>query len=350
MKRLSPGLQVTGIGGKELELVSDRFLANIVDQGAFGLSVSAKQVLFFRHVLNEIIGKELDENPPDAVIPVDFYGFNSRVAAAAKAHGRQVFYYASPQFWASRPGRAEVLRKSVDMFLCLFPFELDFYRRRNLPAQFVGHPLLDTIPEAGERPMPVEPIVGLLPGSRLSEIRRHLPVIVTACNRIIAAAPGTRFVLFMVRHVPRQVYQDIIASSSEKSQSLIELVEDENYMWRSQMDLAIAASGMETLENALLGIPTVIMYKTNWPFYCIARMVVNIKHIGMPNLLAGKLLLPEFIQWKATPRRIAAPIIDWIRNPAERQRVRRELLALRQQFGKDGASERAARVILEKVA
>ena len=350
MKRQRPDLEVVGVGGKELEHVSDRFLKNIVDQGAFGLPVSPAQISFFRDVLNKVILKELKANPTDAVIPVDFYGFNSRVAIAAKKSGHKVFYYASPQFWASRPGRAETLRKSVDMFLCLFPFEMDFYRKRNLAAQFVGHPLLDTIPLAQDRPMRIEATVGLLPGSRMSEIRRHLPVIVHACNLITDAAPGTRFVLFTVRHVSRQVYQDIIAASGKKSKCLIELVQDENYAWRSQIDLAITASGMETLENALLGVPMVVMYKMTWLFYCLARMVISIPYIGMPNLLAGKLLVPEFIQWKATPQRVAAPIIEWIRRPEERLRIRRELLALRQQFGENGASERAARVILEKVA
>ncbi len=349
MKRQRPDLEVVGIGGKELEHVSDRFLKNIVDQGAFG-TVSARQISFFRDVLNKVIIKEIEANETDAVIPVDFYGFNSRVAIAAKNRGRKVFYYASPQFWASRPGRAETLRKSVDMFLCLFPFEMEFYRKRDLSAQFVGHPLLDTLPTAEDRPMRVEATVGLLPGSRMSEIRRHLPVIVEACNRISAEVPGTRFVLFTVRHVSRQVYQDIIASSGKKSQCLIELVQDEGYAWRSQIDLAITASGMETLENALLGIPMVVMYKMTWLFYALARMVISIPYIAMPNLLAGKLLVPELIQWKATPERLAAPIIQWIRNPAERLRIRKELLELRKQFGENGASERAARVILEKVA
>lgn len=349
MKALNRDLEVSGIGGKELERVSDRFLGNIVEQGAFG-RVSPKQISFFRDILNNIILKELNSRPPDAVIPVDFYGFNSLVAAAAKQRGLKVFYYATPQFWASRPWRAEKLRKSVDKFLCLFPFEIEFYRKRNLPAQFVGHPLLDTLPTVSDRPMRVESIVGLLPGSRVSEIERHLPVIVQACGRIAEAAPGTRFILFMVRHVPRQFYQDIIARAGDKSRCLIELVEDEGYAWRAQIDLAISSSGMETLENALLGIPMVIMYRMDWLFYIAARIFVNIKHIGMPNLLAGKLLVPEFIQWKATAQNLANPIISWIRNPEERQRVRRELLALRAQFGENGASERAARAILDNVA
>lgn len=349
LKRADSGLEVTAVGGAELRRVSDRFLANIVEQGAFGLP-AARQIFFFRKVLNETIIPEIERNAPDAVIPVDFYGFNSLVAKAAKGRGRKVFYYASPQFWASRAWRANRLRPYVDLFLCLFPFEMDFYRERGLPARFVGHPILDSIPVPADRPRNVEATVGLLPGSREKEIRRHLPVMVAACNRISQAAPGTRFLVFTVRHVPRQLYQDLISGTPERSRALIELVEDEGYAWRSQIDLAISASGMETLENAMLGIPMVVMYKMNWLAFLLAKAVVRIPHVGMPNLLSGKLLVPEFIQWAATPKSISAPIIRWIRNPAEREALRRELLSLRDKFGERGASDRAARVILEKVA
>jgi len=350
LKRISSDIEIASVGGRELERVSDRFLGNIVEQGAFGLPVSPRHLQFFRGVLNGTIIPEIEKNKPDAVIPVDFYGFNSRVARAAKERGSKVFYYASPQFWASRPGRSDRLRPFVDLFLCLFPFEMAFYRDRQLAATFVGHPILDAIPVPADRARNVETVVGLLPGSREQEIRRHLPVIVAACNRITKAAPGTRFVLFTVRHVSRQLYQDLISESNEPSGSLIELVQDENYAWRSQIDLAITASGMETLENSLLGIPMVVMYKMHWFVFIVARAVVNIPRVAMPNLLSGKLLVPEFIQGKATADNIAAAIIRWIKNPKECADIRRELLALRDQFGGGGASERAARAILEKVA
>jgi lipid-A-disaccharide synthase len=291
----------------------------------------------------------LTNNTPDVVIPVDFYGFNWRVAALAKKAGARVYYYASPQFWASRSYRAEKLRPYVDSFLCLFPFEMEFYRQRNIPAEFVSHPLFDSLPPVNpDPPMKVEPIVGLLPGSRPKEIARHLPMMVNACDRISTAVPGTRFILFTVPHVPRETYNALI-SEAKPSRALIELIQDENYTWRSQIDLAISASGMETLENALLGIPMVIMYRTNFVTYWVARSLIQIPHIGMPNLLAGKKIVPEFIQGAATVKNISEPIIEWIKNPPERRRLRAELLGLRALFGSNGASERAARVILEKM-
>jgi lipid-A-disaccharide synthase len=350
LKKRSPNLFIVGLGGQKLEKVSDRFLGNIVSKHALGFFISPKTILHFRHILNEVLIPEMKENPPDAVIPVDFYGFNSRVAQAAKKWGRPVFYYASPQFWASRPGRAEHLRPFVDMFLCLFPFEVDFYKKKNLPAQFVGHPILDFIPKMAESvPARVELLIGLLPGSRPEEIKRHLPIMMAACEKIATEAPGSRFVLFTVPHVSRDFYHSIL-NQVKPTKCLIELIQDEGYNWRSQLDMAVTASGMESLENALLGIPMVVIYKTNWVTYAVARMLIRIPHIGMPNLLAGKEIVPEFIQTRVTAENIVAPILTWIRQPALRQELRKNLLGLREKFGGGGASDRAAKVILDKVA
>ncbi len=350
LKKLQPSVFIVGVGGERLEKVCDKFLANIVRKHALGFAISPKTILYFKNILNDVIVPEIKNNPPDAVIPVDFYGFNSRVAQAAKKLGTKVFYYASPQFWASRAGRAEKLRHFVDLFLCLFPFESEFYRKRNIPAKFVGHPILDFLPQMDpDQPLRIEPTVGLLPGSRPGEIRRHLPVMVEACDKIASVCAGTRFVVFTVPNVPRDLYNEIL-SKARPSRCLIELIQDENYAWRSQLDLAITASGMETLENALLGIPMVVMYKTNLVTYCVARALIQIPYLGMPNLLAGRLIVPEYIQWEATPDNIAMPIVKWMKDPASRKALRKELLALRDMFGGNGASERAANAILENVA
>jgi lipid-A-disaccharide synthase len=351
MRRMEPSLYVTGLGGAHLQKVSDRFLGNIVEQHALGFWISLKKILFFRNILNNVIIPELKNNPPDAVIPVDFYGFNVCVARAAHRLGRKVFYYVSPQFWASRPRRAEKMREVVDLFLCLFPFEAEFYRQRNLPAKFVGHPILDSLPlrMVSHHQPHVESVIGLLPGSRPEEIGRHLPIMMEACDQINSVFPGTRFLLFKVPHVHSDVYMKIIGLR-QKSQCLIEIIQDENFAWRSQLDLAITASGMESLENTLLGIPMVVMYKTNWPTYLVARAMINIKYIAMPNLLSKTQVVPELIQWKATPTAVSTPILDWLKNPEKMKRVREDLLNLRNLFGETGASERAARTILEKVA
>jgi lipid-A-disaccharide synthase len=237
------------------------------------------------------------------------------------------------------------------MFLCLFPFEIEFYKKRSLPAHFVGHPILDRIPEIDERnlrPARVEAMIGLLPGSRVDEIKRHLPIMAEACEMIQKQNPGTRFILFTVPNINRDLYKSIL--TPRKGTLLIEMVQDESYVWRSQIDIALTASGMETLENTLLGIPMVIMYQTDWLTYAVAMMVINIKYLGMPNLLAGKEIVPEFLQRRATAANIARPVLTWLKEPETRKNVCRQLLGLRKLMGGQGASERAARLILEKVA
>jgi lipid-A-disaccharide synthase len=352
MKKLQPDLSVTGCGGSHLERVSDRFLCNLVQEHTFGFAISPGKIFRFHQILKKIIEPELRNNPPDAVIPVDFYGFNCRVARLAKKMGRRVFYYVSPQFWASRPGRAERLRSFVDLFLCLFPFETEFYRKRNIPATFVGHPLLDSVPAMTSELVPsprVEANIGLLPGSRPEEIIRHLPVMMKACHLIHEAYPPTRFVLFTVPHVSRDLYKSLI-TEHKNSRLLVDLVQDEDYRWRCQIDLAITASGMETFENTLLGIPMVVMYKMSWFNYRVAKMLVRTPYVALPNILSKEEIVPEFIQSKATPEAISAQLIRWLKNPAEKNILRQRLLAIREQFGDGGASTRAAQTILEKVA
>ncbi len=351
MKKLIPNIRVVGVGGHQLEKTCDQFLMNIVTQHALGFYISPRKILFFHHILSRIITPVLESTKFDAVIPVDFYGFNSQVAKTAKRHGNKIFYYASPQFWASRPRRADKMKNIVDLFLCLFPFETDFYQKRGLPAKFVGHPLLDNLPQINHTAQKekIEKIIGLLPGSRPDEIKRHLPIMMDACQRIKTEFPNTRFILFTVPNYNKSAYESLLLKATS-SNLVIEMVEDTDFLWRSQLDMALTASGMETLENALLGIPMVVLYKTSWFNYWVVKSVINIPFIGMPNLLAGKEIVPERIQGKATPREISEPIIQWLKNPDRQKAVRNELLALRQKFGEKGASERAARTILEKVA
>ncbi|MFN0118679.1 MAG: lipid-A-disaccharide synthase [Elusimicrobiota bacterium] len=351
LRILDPQIYISSIGGENLKKVSDQFLVNIVSQNAIGFAISPKQIFFFKNILDNVIIPELKKNKIDAVIPVDFYGFNSKVAQSAKKFGCKVFYYASPQFWASRPWRANRLRHFVDLFLCLFPFELDFYNKRKLPAEFVGHPLLDQIPDVSHCSyyMKVEPVIGMLPGSRKSEIVRHLPLMVEVANQVAKEYPGIRFLVFTVPHINRQLYHDII-SGYGKSKALIELIQDVNYQWRTQLDLAMTSSGLETLENALLGIPMVVIYKMNLITYSIARALIQVPYVGMPNLLAGKKIVPEYIQSNATAKNVTKSLVYWIKNPHERKKLRDELLDLRLLFGNQGASERAAKAILGRVA
>jgi lipid-A-disaccharide synthase len=349
MKKLDPRVHITALGGKHLKAGSERFLVDLVAQYAGGFWIPLKKILFLRRVLKEVVAPELAGPSIDEVILVDFYGFNRHVAELARQHGKPVHYYVCPQFWASRPGRLDRIKSAVREFLVLFPFEVEFYKAKGLSATFVGHPLLDPILATtanGRGPRHVEPLIGLLPGSRPHEIKKHLPVMLGVCDRMHASFPGARFILFTPSDLNPEAYSEILAPDKRRPYFL-EIVKDEDYSWRSQLDVAVTSSGLETLENALLGVPMVVIYKMHWINYLVARSVITVRHIAIPNILAGRVIVPELIQHSAQSEPIAEILKQWLKNPAEHDKIKHELLALREKFGSPGASERAARVILK---
>lgn len=341
------GAEILAAGGPALRAVADRWLGDVVSQGVMGFWEPLKKIPFFLNVLNRVIRPALREWEPQVVVPTDFYGFNRHVARSAKDAGRRVCYFISPQVWASRPGRIQTLKKCVDRMLVIFPFEEKLYRDAGVPVTFVGHPLLDVLPDvSASAPSNVEPRVGLLPGSRPSEVRRLLPVFLETADRMPA---GTRFVLFAAPTLSNAFYDRFLAGR-RPGKHLLEVVRDENYSIRRGLDMALACSGTATLENALLGIPTVVAYKTSWPTYLLARTLVNVPYIAMPNILARKVLMPEHIQTRARPNELAEALVTLWKDGSARKAVRGELLALRGQLGGPGAARRAADAILGEAA
>jgi lipid-A-disaccharide synthase len=341
------GAEILAAGGPALRHVADRWLGDLVSHSVMGFFEPIKKIPFFLNFLNHVLRPALAELTPDVVVPTDFYGFNRSVAKAAKASGSKVCYFVSPQVWASRPGRVNELKRCVDRMLVIFPFEEKLYREAGVPVTFVGHPLLDILPSVTEDvPQKVEPTVGLLPGSRPGEVARLLPVFLKTAEHM---PRGTRFVLFAAPTLSHAFYDRFLETRQSRTH-LIEVVRDENFEWRRGVDVALACSGTATLENALLGLPTVVAYKTSWPTYLLARSIVRVKNIAMPNILAGELLMPEFIQSQASPENLAEALRALLSNPAQRRVVRGQLLALRRQLGGPGAAVRAAEAILKEAA
>jgi lipid-A-disaccharide synthase len=267
------------------------------------------------------------------LVCVDYYGFNSRVLGLAKSAGVPAYYFISPQVWASRAGRMHVLKRLVRRMLVIFPFEERMYREAGVPCTFVGHPLLDLIPEPEPRAGLAPPFtVGLLPGSRASEVRRHLPVFLGALDRLRRRFPSTQARLFASPHLPDAAYAQAAGQA--------ELVREEGYARRGGLDLALCSSGTATLENALLGVPMVVVYKMSWPTYAVARALIRVKHIAMAGLV------PELIQDAATPQSVAAAALALLEDPGRHESLRQDLLALRRVLGEPGACARAAGEVL----
>ena len=307
---------------------------------------------------------------PQAIVCVDFSGFNRRFAHAIKEHVRsrrgafnnwdpKIIQYVSPQVWASRPGRARQMAKDFDLLLSIFPFEREWYAARvpDFRVEFVGHPMIDRyVKEEGRRKKeeslispkpssilhsPSSPLILLLPGSRTGELSRHLPVMRDAWLLIQKAVPGVRarMVLSEERLIQLAKSFGLPADLEIRLGGLAESL--------AQADLAIASTGTVTMECAYFGVPTVALYKTSWLTYQIGKRLVTVKYMAMPNLLAGEPVFPEFIQNDATPQKISRAAIEFLRDEPRRNRTKTRLREIVASLGGPGASARAARVIAD---
>ncbi len=340
LKRRDPSVRVAAVGGPLCRAAADEFIEDLASRGVTGFWEPALKIGFLLQLAKKL-KSFLAERRPAALICVDYYGFNRRVLPYAKNMGIPAFYFVSPQVWASRPGRIQVLKRFVRKMLVIFPFEEKLYRDAGVPAEFVGHPLLDLIPEPKARDIAAN-VVGLLPGSRSSEIKRHLPIFFAAFRALRAKRPTLQGLLFASANQNDADY-GILPEG-------VELVREQNYAKRGTLDLAICSSGTATLENALLGVPMVVVYRLSWPTYMIARALVNVKHIAMANLLAGKAVVPELIQGDATAERIAAEAAAILDRPSHAASMRAELLKVRRSLGEPGAADRAAAAVLAGAA
>ena len=334
----SGGARVAAVGGPLLQGEADEFLEDLASHAIAGFWEPVAKVGFLVR-LGLRLKRFLQERRPTVLVCIDYYGFNRRVLSLARDAGVPAYYFISPQVWASRPGRVAVLKRLVRRMLVIFPFEERLYRDAGVPCTFVGHPLLDLIPAPPDQAALKPPLtIGLLPGSRAAEVQRHLPVFLEAFQRLQGSFPQSRAVVFASPHLPDSAYA--------AAAGIAELVREPGYVRRAALDLALSSSGTATLENALLGVPMVVVYKMSWPTYAVARALIRVKHISMVNILADRSLVPELIQDEATPQRVAQAARALLEDPGRYARLRQDLLALRRVLGEPGASRRAAQEIL----
>ena len=332
------GAKIAAVGGPLLRREADEFIEDLASQAITGFWEPVLKLGFLLH-LGWRLKIFLQTSRPQAVVCIDYYGFNRRVLSLAKSAGIPSYYFISPQVWASRPGRVSVLKRLVRRMLVIFPFEEELYRKAGVPVSFVGHPLLDLISQPPDtRPLTPPFTIGLLPGSRASEVQRHLPVFLGAFRLIQERFPGSRAILFASSHLPDSAYAE--------AAGIAEIVRDTGYERRAGVDLVLSSSGTATLENALLGLPMVVVYKMSWLTYIVARAIIHVPYIAMANLLAGRRLVPELIQKDATSQSVGRAALDILQDPSRAEAIRQDLLSLRRQLGTPGAALRAAKNIL----
>src|SRR5436309_1431779 len=347
-------LRFIGRGGPQMKAVAGAGLQNWIDKsGVLGLWEVIKRYGYFRRQFHETL-HEIETSKPNAVVLIDYPGFNLRLARALRKRSprQKIIYYISPQVWAWNRGRIKKMARHLDLMLCIFPFEADLYNESGLHAVFVGHPMIERL-EAERIDTERDPnLVGLFPGSRLREVRKILPVLIATANLLKRHKPTLRFEVAaasaeLAAEMDKMLEQPRKISGQDRQMIQIKIGETAAIMQRAFV--GIVASGSATLEAAYLRLPFVLIYKVAWPTYLAARLVVNVKYLGMPNVLADKEVVPEFIQHRATPDGIVKAVRRLMEDADARDRMLSEFDTIVGKLGEDRASDQAARAIIEEI-
>ncbi len=343
--KLRPGLKIRCMGGPAMkeagcEVVHPMGLISLM--GGTEILPALPRLIRLLGEMKRYFARE----KPLAVVLIDCPEFNFQVARRAHKLGIPVYYHITPQIWAWRSGRIKLLRKYFRKVLCIQPFEEGYYRERGLDAEYVGNPLLDQLPLKELESVAVEKKrVGILPGSRKKEISELMPRFAEAAKIIIRKHPEVKFSIVQAPGMSREA---LLGHWPEELD--VELVPPENrYQCMKSCRLILAASGTVSLETALIGTPTIVAYRLSGLTFFLARLVVNVKWISLPNLILDKEIFPEFIQDKATPEALARQACQWLDGPERVEAIRRELIKLRDMVGKPGAPVRAAKIIMDDI-
>jgi len=350
MHEIDPAVRFYGIGGVRMEEAGVNLVARSSDMAVVGLTeVISRLPRILKVFFN--LRKDLAESPPDLLIPIDYPDFNFPLASAAKKRGVRVFYYISPQVWAWRKGRIGKMKKIVDRMAVIFPFEKDFYAREGMEVSFVGHPFLDTVHIESPREEVLRRLgleagcrtIGILPGSREGEVRRILPDMLGTARILSQRLSPVQFLLPVADTLSEEFIRNIAGALPVK----LALAKDRIYDAIGAMDVAMVASGTATLETALLGTPMIIVYRVSPLTYAVGRLLVDVDHIGIVNIIAGKAIVPEFIQGDVVPEKMADAIVQILSDEKKYGEIKENLSRVREKLGQPGASRRVAELAYE---
>ncbi len=346
LHRQDPEAEVRCWGGNRMEAAGATLVKHYRELSFMGFfEVLANLPTIFRNL--SFCKKDIEAFDPDALIFIDFSGFNLRIAKWAHRRGYHTHYYISPQVWASREGRVKKIRRDIDHMYVILPFEKDFYEEKHgMPVDFVGHPLIDALanrpapdPEAFRKSHGLDankPIIALLPGSRAQEVREILPLMLSCVPRF----PQYQFAVAGAPSLDTEFYTPFLNGSGAR------LVTDQTYALLEVAHAALVTSGTATLETALLGVPQVVCYKGNWVSYQIAKRLITLKYISLVNLIMDREVVTELIQNDLTPENLQREL-QWILEGKGREAQLRDYEGLRKQLGGEGASNKAAKLIVD---
>jgi lipid-A-disaccharide synthase len=347
LKKRLPTVEICGVGGTHLQQAGMTLLSSSDELGVVGVSEVIKKLGTVWRVYRKLC-QFLRTQRPNLVILIDYPDFNFRMAKFAHKLRIPIVYYISPQVWAWRSGRVKFIQRFVTKMLVIFPFEREFYQQYGVDVEWVGHPLVETVKSSLTKEEfcqqhgldPTAPMIGILPGSRESEVHRLLPVMLSTAQHIRQQQPNVQFVLPLASSLQT-------ASLFVALPPSIHLIRNQTYETINAADLVVTASGTVTVETALLETPMIITYIVSPLTYWLGKRLINVPFIGMVNLIAGKQIVPELIQHAVTPERITQEILTLLHDPAKLAAIKQELRIVREKLGEPGAPDRAAAIIAE---
>ncbi|TVP80558.1 lipid-A-disaccharide synthase [Thioalkalivibrio sp.] len=347
---LRPDITFTGMGGEQMRAAGTETLIDVSELAVMGLWEVITQYPRLRGLLRRM-QRHLEATRPNLLVLVDYVEFNLRLGAHARSLGIPVLFYVSPQIWAWRQQRIHRIKRSVDAMAVLFPFERAIYEEHGVPVRYVGNPLVDQV-AAGDHDLraelglaPGQRLIGLLPGSRSGEIRRHWPVLVGTARCLRAQRQDLHFVVPLASGMTEQMLDDVAPRDGLPLTVLTGRGRARDVMACS--DLLLISSGTATLEAGLLQAPMIVIYRMAPLSYTLFSYLVRVPHIALVNIVAGKRLVPERLQGAANPEALCAEALNWLDHPEELDRIRESLGQVREKLGAGGADQRIAAAVLE---
>ena len=347
---LAPGSKFLGLGGAQMKAVEGAQIEDwVADAAVVGLSEVLARYGYFKQRFDACL-EAIAQEKPDAVLLVDYPGFNLRLAKAIREAGieTRIIYYISPQVWAWKRGRIKTMAKVLDLMVCIFPFEKALYEASGLRTIFAGHPMVDRVKTLQRGWTREKGLVGWFPGSRHHEVRRLFPVMMQAAKLIEKEVPGVRFAVSAANETLAAEMRSMADEAGmPEAKRWVETGTVYDLMQRAEV--GSVASGTATLEAACFGLPYALVYTVSWPTYLAGKLLVRVKHLGMVNILAGREVVPELVQHKFSPKRVASVMIDLLTHVDQREKLQREMADVVSQLGEGGAYQRAAQAVLRAV-
>jgi lipid-A-disaccharide synthase len=350
--QIDPSTVITGFGSEQLRRAGANLVADFQGLSVTGL-LEVARVLPRTYAIYRRLLAHAEATRPDVFVAIDYPDFNFRLAHAMRRLGVPVVYYISPQLWAWRPGRMKTMQRIADRVLVIFPFEEEIYRRAGVAVEWVGHPLLDVAPVPSRRDTflaslrldSARPVVALLPGSRINEVRAILPGLLEAARIVHRRLPATQFVLARAPHLPDDFFAGIDGEGLA-----ITVLENATDDVLAAADVALLASGTVTVQAALRECPMVVVYRLSPLTYRLGRPFVQVNTFAMANLVAGRQIVPELMQDDFTPDAVATHALALLEDPRRADAMRAELRDVRAKLGTPGASRRAAEAVMAVAA